>query len=190
MKRLVWRLAMAVALLALPALPGSWSGTPASAQVQPVLPDVTISLTKTEVSTQLGKVFQFSSTITNNADVETGALILNLNFVALNPKTFVDPEDWSSERTITMGSIAPHQSALRAWTVKPVIKGEVAAYVVALPKSPERAIRGSLASSPAIHIHVEERRALNPGGVLPVVLAVPAVVALAFAGLLAARRRF
>lgn len=37
--------------------------------------------------------------------------------------------------------------------------------------------------------HVEEHRTLNPGGVLPVVLAVPGVLALAFAGLRVAHRR-
>lgn len=182
------RLAVVAALLAIPVL-AARPTAPASAQVKPVLPNVTISVTKTDVSTKLGAVFQFSSTITNTGDTDTGPLILNLNFVALNPKTFVDPEDWSGERTITMGSIAAHQSALRSWTVKPVVKGEVAAYVVALPKSPERATQGPLASSPAIYIHVDERRALNPGGVLPVALIVPALVAFAFAGGLVFRRR-
>ena len=42
--------------------------------------------------------------------------------------------------------------------------------------------------SPAILMHVEEDRKLNPGGVLPTVLAVPALLAMGFVGLRAVRR--
>jgi len=60
---------------------------------------------------------------------------------------------------------------------------------VALPSAPALATTGPLAASPAIHLHVEEHRSLNPGGVLPVVLAVPGVLALAFAGMRVARNK-
>lgn len=179
---------LAVAILAMSALLGLSASAPVAAQA-PAPGDVTVSVNMTERSTQLGETFKFSSTIRNNSDAASGTLIANLNFVSQDRKTYVDPEDWSPDRTIEVGSIAAHSTAIRAWTVKPVVKGDVGAYIVVLPKSPELAALGSPAVSPVIHIHVQERRPINPGGVLPVVLIVPAVVAFAFAGIRVLRRR-
>ncbi len=151
--------------------------------------DVTVSVSKSEVSAFTGDRFTFTSEITNKGSSATPPLIANLAFVAIDGDTYVDPEDWSPERTFTVGHIAAGSSATQTWTVKPDLEGDVAVYVVALPSAPELAIAGSLAASPAIHLHVEEHRSLNPGGVLPVVLVVPGVLALAFAGVRVARNR-
>jgi hypothetical protein len=151
--------------------------------------DLTVSVSKSEVSTLTGETFTFTSEIMNNGSSATPPLIANLGFVALDQSTYVDPEDWSPQRTLSVGSIAAASSATQTWTVKPVLKGDVAVYVVVLPEAPSLAGTGPLAASPAIPVHVEEHRTLNPGGVLPVVLAVPGMLALAFAGLLVARRR-
>ncbi len=164
-----------------------WAGS-AAAQ-QPPLGDVTVSLDMSSVSTQLGDSFELSATISNNNDSATGTLIASIELVALDRTTYVDPEDWASDRKIEVGSIAPHSSAVRSWTVKSVVNGDVGAHVVVLPKSPELAASGPAVSSPVMHIHVQERRPINPGGVLPVAFAVPAAVVLAFAGLRVARRR-
>ena len=110
----------------------------------------------------------------NNGSSATPPLIANLGFVALDQSTYVDPEDWSPQRTLSVAPIAAGSSVTQTWTVKPVLKGDVAAAL---------ASAGPLAASPAISVHVEEHRTLNPGGVLPVALAVPGVLALAFAGL-------
>ena len=151
--------------------------------------DVTVSVGKSEVSVLTGETFTFTSEITNSGSEVTPPLIANLAFVAIDQSTYVDPEDWSPERTLSVAPIAAGSSATQTWTVKPVLKGDVAVYVVVLPEPPALASAGPLAASPAIPVHVEEHRTLNPGGVLPVVLAVPGVLALAFAGLRVARRR-
>ncbi len=150
--------------------------------------DVTISVSKSEVSTLTGKTFTFTSEITNSGSIATPPLIANLAFVAIDHSTYVDPEDWSPRRTVSVAPIAAGSSATLTWTVKPVLKGDVAVYVVVLPEPPALAGAGPLAASPAIPVHVEEHRTLNPGGVLPVVLAVPGVLALAFVGLRVARK--
>ena len=62
------------------------------------------------------------------------------------------------------------------------------AYVVVRPAPPALASDSPLAISPAIQMHVQEHRALNPGGVLPTVLVVPAVLLAAFGGMRAVRR--
>ncbi len=151
--------------------------------------NLTVSVSRTEMSVLTGESFTFTSKVTNSGSETTPPLIANLAFVAIDQSTYVDPEDWSPERTLSVAPIAAGSSATQTWTVRPVLKGDVAVYVVILPQPPALAGAGPLAASPAIPVHVEEQRSLNPGGVLPVVLAVPGVLALAFAGLRVARRR-
>ena len=150
--------------------------------------DLTIAVSETERATLTGDEFSFTSEITNHGTETTPPLIANLAFVAVDGETYVDPEDWSGDRTLHIGSIASGDSKTQTWTVKTVLHGDVAAYVSALPAPPDLTPDSPLAVSPAIQMHVREDRKLNPGGVLPTVLAVPAVLAVAFAGLRVVRR--
>lgn len=151
--------------------------------------DLSISLDMTEVTTLTGERFSFTSTVTNHGTSETGPLVANLNFVSIDQETYMDPEDWSGDRSQTVDPITPGGSAMQTWNVKPVLAGEIGVYVAVLPADPALVSAGTLAVSPGIHISVGEERSLNPGGVLPVVLAVPGFIAVAFVGLVAARRR-
>jgi hypothetical protein len=150
--------------------------------------ELTISVSESKVSTLTGDVFTFTSEITNEGSEKTPPLIANLDFVAIDGSTYVDPEDWSGERTLSVSPIAAGGSATQTWTVKTVLEGDVAAYVAVLPAPPELTPVSVLAVSAAIQMHVEEDRKLNPGGVLPTVLAVPMLLAVAFAGLRVVRR--
>jgi hypothetical protein len=147
------------------------------------LNDLRITVSQQATAMLTGESFTFTSEVTNTGSESTPPLIANLAFVALDHKTYVDPEDWSGRRTQDVGAIPAGQSATQTWTVKAVLAGDVAVYVVVLPEAPEEAGSGPLVASAAIPLHVTERRPLNPGGVLPVVLVVPALVAVAFAGL-------
>jgi hypothetical protein len=151
--------------------------------------ELTISVSEREKSTLTGDVFTFTSEITNESSERTPALIANLAFVAVDGDTYVDPEDWSPERTIHIAPIARDSSLTLTWTVKTVLQGDVAVYVTVLPAPPDLSSESVLAVSPAVQVHVVEDRKLNPGGVLPTVLAVPALLAAGFVGLRVARRR-
>jgi len=164
-------------------------GAPAFGQENAPVSDLRVSVSKSGVSALTGDTFTVTSEVTNSGSKATPPLIANLDFVALDQGTYIDPEDWSPQRTLVLDPIAAGSSATQSWTIKPVLAGNVAAYVVILPSSPTLATAGPLVSSPAIYLHVEEHRALNPGGVLPVVIAVPGVLAMAFAGLRVARRK-
>jgi hypothetical protein len=161
--------------------------TPATAQ-ESGKADLTVSVSETEKSTLTGDVFTFTSEITNEGSETTPTLIANLAFVAIDGSTYVDPEDWSGERTMHVGPIDSGESITQTWTVKTVLEGDVAAYVSVLPAPPELSPASALAVSSAIQMHVEEDRKLNPGGVLPTVLAVPLLLAAMFAGLRVVRR--
>ena len=185
------RAALLVTLLIVGALVAAiWtiSQRPARAQ-EGKASEITITVSEAEKSTLTGDVFTFTSEITNEGSEKTPPLIANLAFVAVDGSTYVDPEDWSGERTLHVGSIASGESAKQTWTVKTVLEGDVAAYVAVLLAPPELSASSPLAVSTAIQMHVEEDRKLNPGGVLPTVLAVPVVLAAAFAGLRVVRRR-
>ena len=193
MRRLLWPIAVSAgALLVILLVVGFATSAPAFAREnggQAPAGGLTVSVSKSEVSTLTGVTFTFTSEVTNIGSEATPPLIANLNFVATDNSTYIDPEDWSPQRTVSVGPIAATASAIQTWTVKPVLKGDVAVYVVVLPEPPALAGAGPLAASPAIAVRVGEQRTLNPGGVLPVVLAVPAFLAVAFAGLRMAGRR-
>jgi hypothetical protein len=160
-----------------------------NAEAQEDSSGLVITLSESEKSTLTGDEFTFTSEITNEGPEATTALIASLGFVATDGSTYVDPEDWSEDRTQHVRPIAAGDSVTLTWGVKTVLEGDVAAYVAVLPAPPELSGSSPLAVSPALQMHVEEDRKLNPGGVLPTVLVVPALLGAAFLGLRVVRRR-
>jgi hypothetical protein len=132
-----------------------------------------ITLDRESVAVRLGTTFAFSSTLSAGA-AATGPLVAHLNVVSLDPATYVDPEDWSTHRTRYLGAVAAGDSASVRWSVKAVNSGPIAIYVTALPADGS----GPIAVGPPLHVQVAERRTLNSGGVVPLALAVPAVLVL------------
>ncbi len=160
----------------------------AQASEQPAFADLQIDVSKSEVSTLVGESFTFTSTISNNGSQTSPPLIVNLAFVSVDHSTYVDPEDWSSHRTTSVQPVASGASVTQTWTINTALQGEVAAYVVVLPDEKQPASSGDLIASAPVYMHVTERRTLNPGGVLPVVLIVPGLIALTFTGMQFSRR--
>jgi CARDB len=165
------------------------AGTEATeASEQPAFADLQIDVSESEVSTLVGESFTFTSTIANNGSQTSPSLIVNLAFVSVDHSTYVDPEDWSSHRTMSVQPIAAGATVTQTWSINTVLQGEVAAYVVVLPDEKQPAGSGDLIASAPVYMHVTERRTLNPGGVLPVVLIVPGLIALTFTGMQFSRR--
>jgi hypothetical protein len=148
---------------------------------------VEVSLSRAEVATRLGDRFSFVSTVSNLSGKRASGLVAHLNIVGLSENIYVDPEDWSEDRTKHVPSLGPGETARLSWSVKAVSGGQAAIYVVVLPgEEPARAPQG-LAVSPALDVEITEHRTLNSGGVLPLALGVPA--ALGLATLVTRRRR-
>jgi hypothetical protein len=148
---------------------------------------VELSMSRAQVSTRLGDSFDFTSTIRNAGKTAIPDLVAHLNIVSLTKGVYVDPEDWSSQRTHYLAPLGPGQSARISWKVESVNGGDFAIYVVVLPdRSPSSS---TLAVSPAVDLHVTERKTLNSEGVLPLALGVPALLGLALLGVRARRRR-
>ena len=161
---------------------------PAAAQDRAQIPaPVEVSLSRTTVATQLGDSFGFRSRVTNNGAQPLAGLVAHLNVVGLDTDIYVDPEDWSEERTKSVPRLGPGESADVSWDVTAVTGGQAAIYVVVLPGSSPATAREGLAVSPAMDVDIAEAKNLNSGGVLPLALGVPALIG--FAAVVVRRRR-
>ena len=149
---------------------------PAAAQVE-------VTISRDEVATRLGDDFSFTTEVRNRGTAPVSGLVAHLNVVGLSSGIYVDPEDWSEERTKSVPALAPGEAATIDWSVTAVTGGRAAVYVVALPEEPSNE---APVSSPAIDVRIADTKDLNSDGVLPLALGVPALLGLLT---LATRRR-
>jgi hypothetical protein len=161
----------------------------AAASRSPAASAVEVALDRASVATRLGEGFGFGSTITNTGRTPLAGLVAHLNVLGLTDGVYVDPEDWSPDRTKAVPALAPGESADVGWTVTAVNGGRFAVYVVVVPRDAPRTESSGLAIGRPMALRVAERRTLNSGGVLFLVVGVPALLGL---GALAmrSRRRF
>lgn len=171
------RLAAALALVA--ALSGPGSALAATAPV-------TVRNDRTQQSLDLGRSFTFRTTVANPGSAATEKLVAHLNVLSLAPGVYVDPEDWSSNRTRYLSSIPAGGSRMLSWRVKAVNGGTFAAYVVVVPQRPGTA---APATGQVLRFDVAERRTLDAGGVLPLALGIPLALAALWLLVRVGRRR-
>lgn len=141
---------------------------------------VSVRVDRTEISTQLGHKFEFRSTVENLAGTPTEALVAHLNILSLRSDVYVDPEDWSAQRTRFLGSIPAKGSKTITWKLQAVNSGSLGVFVAVLPQS--GAARPPT-TGPTLHVSIAERKTLNSGGILPLALAVPGLLGAAWLGL-------
>jgi hypothetical protein len=136
---------------------------------------VDVSVSRSSASTRLGDGFGFRTEIRNRGPAARSGLVAHLNVVGLSSGIYVDPEDWSSERTKSVPTLGPGESTSISWSVTAVTGGRAAVYVVVLPK--EHGQQEPVAS-PTIAVDIAETKELNSDGVLPLALGVPALLGL------------
>jgi hypothetical protein len=161
------------------------SGLAASAQTAAGAPELSLRMSRIRISTSLGDKFTFRSTVVNHGPTAARGLIAHLNIFGLDSSVYVDPEDWSSNRTRYLPALAPHEVRKVTWTVTAVNSGSITIYVAVLP----RHAAGQVAVSSPLHVEIAKRRTLNSGGVLPLALGIPALLGLTALGVRARRQR-
>jgi hypothetical protein len=124
------------------------------------------------IDTKLGHRVSVVSTIANDGPPVSG-LIAHLNVLSLVPGRYVDPEDWSSHRTRYLSAIPAHGRLTLTWRINAVNAGSIGVYVTVLRRE-----GGVPATSRVVRVAIADRRTLDAGGILPLVLGVPAVLAL------------
>lgn len=154
--------------------------TAASGAARAALPEV--SMSRAQVSTSIGDEFSFTSTIANTGATPLAGLVAHLDVVSWDRDAYVDPEDWSSERTRYLPPLAPGRSIEVPWTVKAVNSGHLAVYVTVLGA-------GRPDTGPALDARVASRTTIDAGGALPLAIGVPALLGAAAIGVRRRRRR-
>jgi hypothetical protein len=147
---------------------------------------VSVTNDRTAITTKLGHKFTFHSRIENHGTTSARDLVAHLNVVDLTGHTYVDPEDWSSQRTRYLRPIPPGGSTTVAWPMNAVNAGTIGIYVAVLPR---RGTPVRPTTSRTLDLQIEDRKTLNSGGILPLALGIPAAVGLLALGLRANRRR-
>ncbi|GIH03580.1 hypothetical protein Rhe02_16470 [Rhizocola hellebori] len=177
MRALALLAALGIVLIG-PALPGTAAH---AADTEPI----EVSFDQTEVVVVIGQQFSLQSEVVNTGPIPAGARLAHLNVASLTGGVYVDPEDWSANRSLSVEPMAPGDSVPLDWDLHAVNAGSFDVYVVLLPNAAATAGTGPLIVSPPVHVTVTERRTLNPGGSLPTVIAVPVLL-----GLIAATIRY
>jgi uncharacterized membrane protein len=134
---------------------------------------VTVATDRAHVTTSIGDKFHFRTTVTNLGPAPAERLIAHLNVLSLSSGTYVDPEDWSSQRTRYLAPVPPGGSVTIDWRVQAVNSGSFGVYVAALPASapPVAPVVGA-----TVRVDVAHRQTLNSGGILPLALGIPAAL--------------
>ena len=140
---------------------------------------LSVTVDRTRISTQLGHKFAFRSTIANRGSKPATGLIAHLNVLSLRAGVYVDPEDWSSQRTRYVGAIPAGAAMTTTWRMQAVNAGEFGVYVAVIPRGD---IPRPARTGPTVQVVVADRRTLNSGGILPLALGVPAFLALLSVG--------
>jgi hypothetical protein len=145
---------------------------------------LTVRLDRATVSTKIGEKFHFTTTVRNLESEPVPGVVAHLNIVSLDPSVYVDPEDWSSHRTRYLGTLPAGGSRRVDWGVQAVNSGRFVVYVAVV----DRNGAGSVTASNPLVATVAQKRRLNSGGVVPLALGIPGLLALGFV-LMRRRRR-
>lgn len=179
--RALARIGVACALLL--ALLTTYHATAAQAGSAIVAGQVVVALDRDDVAATPGQKISFESTVRNTGDRPLHSYVAHLNILSTDKSVYVDPEDWSPKRTQFLDEIPPGGSTTLSWDVRAVTSGPILLFVsVTSPTA------GTVSSSGPLNMTVGGRRVVNAGGVLPLVLWMPAGV-LALLGATSVRRR-
>lgn len=168
---------LTLTLMLMSTLAVSHSVAALGAQTQ-LVDGVSIAVNMTSISVTEGDFFTFSTNISNSGGEITPSLIAHLNVASLVEGVYVDPEDWSSQRTIFMNPIEPGSSVSLTWRIHALFAGNIAVYVAVLPLNSTM----TPVISDQVVVHVEKWTVLGLSDVMPVIILVPAILGAALLG--------
>ncbi len=162
-------------LLMCAAIAGPVSAASATAAIAAVgdPPTIEIAIDMEAVVVKTGDEIEYTTTVTNVADVPSPELVVAMNIINLGKSDPVDPEDWSPERTQAVDPLDPGESVEQSWTVEAILDGNYMIYMTAIVKPGAPAETTLPVTSQGIHLTVQAFQNTNPGGVLPVAIGMP-----------------
>jgi hypothetical protein len=163
----------------------TWLPAPAIA-AEPL--SVKVIVEPAHLETVLGGRFMITTEITNTGAAPSGEILAHLNVASIEGSVYVDPEDWSPNRSQQL-SLEPGERQKLSWEIQAVNAGHFAAYVVVVPFGNKVAGNEPLMISSLVDVDVATKSTLTAGGALPVVVMVPLLLGLAAAGVFFRARR-
>jgi hypothetical protein len=146
---------------------------------------VVIEVDRSTAAASHGETITFTSTMTNTGTAPMAGVIAHLSILSSDPDVYIDPEDWSSERTQYFDELDAGESAQQRWSIQAITGGPLVLYVTVTDQSE----RTAAVSSP-IAVQIAGQRIVTSGGVLPLVISVPAGILLVLVLTLVRRRRY
>lgn len=130
---------------------------------------LSIQISQESASLLAGDWIEFNTILRNDGATATPPLVAHLNIAAVAQGPYVDPEDWSSQRTQYLSPLAPGESVELNWQLHTLVKGEFAFFVTVV--SPDKVF--SPVVSPSLLAQVAPDNILPLNEVIPVVAVVP-----------------
>jgi hypothetical protein len=181
---LLFSAAGAACLVGVPPSPATAAPAAVPTAASPAVP-VSVQLDQTARDVRIGERFGIASTVSNDGDQPLSGLVAHLNVLGLDPDVYVDPEDWSSRRTLYLDPLPARRSVTLRWDVQAVTTGRVLVYVTVTTQGGP----GRVVASDPLRVTVAQQRMLNAGGVLPLALGMPAAILLLMGAALRRQRR-
>ena len=104
-------------------------------------PGVSATVDRTSIRTELGHTFVFRTRIANDGAATAHGLIAHLNIVSLRGDVYVDPEDWSTNRTRYLRPVGAGGSQTITWRMKAVNSGRSASTSRSFPSAATTGLR-------------------------------------------------
>jgi hypothetical protein len=175
---------VAVRMLLLVAL-ATLGNAPSAFAARPSWPhDLAVSFDQGNVQTTVGHRFRPVSTIRNTGDTTLSGLVAHLDVLSVRRDVYVDPEDWSSQRTVYLDPLPAHGTVSVPWKVQVVNKGRFVVFVTVTRQHGPAVVD----AGDGLRLSATARRTVDTSGILPIVLGIPAAV-LALLLLTSRRRR-
>lgn len=161
---------LAAAVLTLLVLAPPATATPAATGAD----GLSVTIRRSRIDTQIGQRVAFTTSVHNGGTPTQTGLVAHLNVLSTDPGVYVDPEDWSSHRTIYLDPLPGHSSVTQQWHVQAVNDGHFVLYVALTTRTGPATVD----VTDGLRLFVSAHRTINAGGVLPVVLGVPTALLL------------
>ena len=144
---------------------------PTAASATEIAETVTVTINPPMKTIVLGENLDLVISITNEGADTTPPLIAHIDITNPDETTSVDPEDWTPTLSKAVDPIAPGETIVVDWNLQPISAGDYVTYAIVLSPGVD-----SISASNVLEIGVIDERGLNPGGILPVALLMPALI--------------
>jgi len=139
--------------------------------------DLNISIDIESRLVKMGDTVEFETNVTNNGQQNSPPLIVAMNLTDLHaPGNVPDVEDWASQQTQSIDSLAAGKSVNLGWTINSIMEGDYMVSMVLIPEPTGAGTTSHPLASSGLHLTVAPFVSLKPEGVLSIAIGEPALL--------------